>query len=223
MGSNPNEIIVTILAILLALSIHEYAHAKMADLAGDPTPAFYGRVTLNPLAHLDPIGTVMIVLTTLTGFGIGWGKPVPVNPKAMRNPRWDHFASVAAGPLSNLVQAVIWAVILRAGGFLQAYDISSIYEGRAGLGALFLLVAVQVNIAIFLFNLIPLGPLDGHWMLGTFMPEEMRLRWYLWNRQVGSIVLLAIILGGQFIGFSLVGMVLQPLMIGLIKFLLGLR
>lgn len=219
---NTEALIPTLLAVLLALSFHEYAHAKMADLAGDPTPAYYGRVTMNPMAHLDPMGTMMIVLTAMMGFGLGWGKPVPVNPTKMRNPRWDHFASVAAGPLSNLVQAVLYAVILRYSGLIHS-GVGSIYAGQSGMFAQFLLIAIQVNVAIFLFNLIPLGPLDGHWMVGTFMSDESRAKWYLWNRQIGTYVLLGLVLGGQLIPqIDLIGRFLGPLLLGILRFLLGI-
>ena len=89
----------SIFVALLSIAIPEYAHCKFADMAGDPTPGIYGRVTLNPLVHLDPIGTIMIVLTSITGFGIGWGRPAPMDPRKMKDPRWDHFWSVAAGTL----------------------------------------------------------------------------------------------------------------------------
>jgi Zn-dependent protease len=177
-------------AILLALTVHEYAHAKIADAAGDPTPRIYGRVTLNPLAHLDPLGTIMILFTLMSGFGIGWGKPVMVDPRKMRDPRWDWFASVLAGPVSNLLLAAVAGIVFRLmGGF----------AGLAGsfLGT-FLLLFVLVNISLFLFNLIPLGPLDGHWLVGLLLPERTRDRWFWWNRRYGTWILLGLVLMGQF-------------------------
>ena len=102
-GVPPEAILAIGIVIFFGLGLHEYAHAKFADLAGDPTPRYYGRVTLNLFKHFDLLGAIMIAFTAISGFGIGWGKPVPMDPRKMRNPRWDHFVAVAAGPLSNLL------------------------------------------------------------------------------------------------------------------------
>jgi Zn-dependent protease len=195
---DPALFFTSLFVILLAISIHEFAHAKIADAAGDPTPRLYGRVTLNPLNHLDFAGTLMIIFTSLTGFGIGWGRPVPVNPNKMRNPRWDHFASVAAGPISNLIQALIYAIVLRVAisSGLTGPDVLYRFSELRGL-PLFLVLGVLINIGLCVFNLIPLGPLDGHWLVGAFLPDPLRYRWYLWNRNVGGFVFLAIIIMGQ--------------------------
>jgi Zn-dependent protease len=183
------SMLATGLVIFLAIGLHEYAHCKMADLAGDPTPSYYGRVTLNLTKHFELMGTIMIIVTTLTGFGIGWGKPAPMDPRKMRNPKWDFFAAVAAGPISNLLQAVVFAMILRVVMGAQI-------EVSTFVGSL-LLYGVIVNLSLCFFNLIPLGPLDGHWLLGTFLPENLRLRWILFNRQYGGFLLLGLILFGQ--------------------------
>jgi Zn-dependent protease len=210
---DPAGFFVVLLAILLALTIHEYAHAKFADMAGDPTPRYFGRVTLNPLSHLDPFGTLLIIFTMIAGFGIGYGKPVPMDPSKMRNPRWDHFAAVAAGPLSNLLQAVIYAGIIRAitrsGAPMESY-----------LGQ-FLFAGVLVNISLLLFNLIPLGPLDGHWLLGSFMPDRMRDRWYLWNRTTGTFLMLGLVLIGQLTALDPLSRILVPSASFLLRLLLG--
>src|SRR6185369_12295804 len=131
----------------------------MADLAGDPTPRIYGRVTLNPIAHLDPAGTIMIVLSSISGFGIGWGKPVPMNPTRMKNPRWDHFVAVAAGPLSNLIQAGVYAVILRlamAKGDVTVQGVlAAVNREPASVLTIVLSMGVLVNLGLCFFNLIP--------------------------------------------------------------------
>ncbi|MCZ7580220.1 MAG: site-2 protease family protein [Fimbriimonadaceae bacterium] len=214
-------IVCVIPVILISVALHEFAHAKMADLAGDPTPRFYRRVTLNPLAHLDPLGTVMIVITVLSGFGIGWGKPVPVNPSRMKNPRWDHFASVAAGPLSNVLQATVYAVIARlmmATGVLapqQLFDLSNPLS-------IILVMGVMINIGLALFNMIPLGPLDGHWIVGAFLPERQRIQWYAWNRNYGGFLFLSLIILGQiFPNFDVIGMVFTPLYPRIFQFFFG--
>jgi len=216
--TEPQVLLTIIVVILLSLSIHEYAHAKLGDLAGDPTPRIYGRVTLNPIAHLDPAGTVMILLTVFSGFGIGWGKPVPLNPTRMKNPRWDHFVAVLGGPMSNLFLAALSALILR---FLT---LSS--DGAAAVPevlGVFLKAMVLINLTLCFFNLIPLGPLDGHWIVGTFLPEQARVKWLTWNRQVGGFVLLLVVFGGQLIPeINLIGKILRPAVSALYQFFTGL-
>lgn len=215
-GVTIEYIIAALMVIFLAIGLHEYAHAKVADMAGDPTPRLQGRVTLNLIKHFDPIGTMMIVFTTLSGFGIGWGKPVMVNPSKMKNPKWDHVASVAAGPLSNLLQAMVFAVVFRlVVAATPAMDPS-------GFLYLFLFLGVKINIALMLFNLIPFGPLDGHWLLGYMLPEPARTRWFQFNRVQGGMILLAVILLGQFSGFSVIGLLIRQPADFLTKLLLGM-
>jgi Zn-dependent protease len=212
----PLPIILAIgIVIFLAIGFHEYAHAITADMAGDPTPRLYGRVTLNLTNHFEPLGTIMIILTSLTGFGIGWGKPVPVNPNQMRNPRWDHFWSVAAGPLSNIMQAILWALVLRGailGGMIDTMP--------QFLWAL-LFYGVLINLTLAFFNLIPLGPLDGHWLVGAFLPEPTRTRWYMFNRQIGGFLLLGLILIGQVTGTGIIRAILLPPVDFMFHFLTG--
>ena len=185
---DPTLVLFLAVAIFLALTVHEYAHAKLADAAGDPTPRIYGRVTLNPMAHLDPMGAIMILFTVMSGFGIGWGKPVPMDPRKMRNPRWDWFAAVLAGPVSNILMAALAGIVFRLVG------------GYAGLGsvATFLHLFVLINISLFLFNLIPIGPLDGQWLLGLLLPESARDKWFWWNRRYGWMLMLGLVFLSQF-------------------------
>lgn len=184
------QLIPMAIVIFLAIGLHEYAHCKMADLAGDPTPGIYGRVTLNLTKHFELLGTLMICFTMLSGYGIGWGKPAPMDPRKMRNPRWDFFAAVAAGPITNLLQACVFAAGIRLLAAEGAHGVPSV---------LFYLLfyGVLVNIGLFVFNLIPLGPLDGHWLIGLLMPEPMRYAWNKFNRQVGGLLLLAIVFLGR--------------------------
>jgi Zn-dependent protease len=214
------QLFATLIVIFFAIGLHEYAHAKLADAAGDPTPSIYGRVTLNLTKHFEPLGTLMIIITSLTGFGIGWGRPVPMDPRKMRNPRWDHFAAVAAGPISNLLQAVVYALLLRV--LVSAHSPLLANQFVSWL----LLIGVLVNLSLMVFNLLPLGPLDGHWLLGTFLPEDMRYRWYLWNRQMGSLILLVVVLGSQFMRGpnepGLLWRVMGPPITAMFTFLTGL-
>lgn len=211
----PEALISIAIVIFFGLGLHEYAHAKFADLAGDPTPRYYGRVTLNLFKHFDLFGAIMIAITAISGFGIGWGKPVPMDPRKMRNPVWDHFIAVAAGPISNLLQAVVWALMLRLifAGILPANEFF----------AILCTFGVSVNLSLCFFNLIPLGPLDGHWLVGTFLPEPARTKWYLWNRQVGGFLLLGIVILGQFSGVSLISRVIGPPIRFFFKLLVGVN
>ncbi len=114
MGGQPTEFIVAqLLVLFLGIGLHEYAHCKFADMAGDPTPGIQGRVTLNLFKHFEPVGTILILVSTWAGFGIGWGRPAPMDPRKMKNPRLDFFVAVAAGPVSNVMQAVVYAFLCR--------------------------------------------------------------------------------------------------------------
>ena len=150
-------------AIVIALSVHEFFHAWIALQLGDPTAKYMGRVTLNPIAHLDPLGAIMIVVMAFAHMGFGWGKPVPVNPNNLRRGPIVGGAIVSVcGPISNLLLAAIVAVPLRLSllGILPA----SIMDSIPGY---FLQVLLLVNISLALFNLLPIPPLDGyHFWLG---------------------------------------------------------
>lgn len=191
----PPEVIVCIVFVLfLAIGLHEYAHCKFADLAGDPTPSFYGRLTLNLTKHFEPTGTVMMVVSSVTGYGLGWGRPAPMTPEKMHNPRWDFFIAVIAGPTSNIVQAAIYAFLYR-----MFFHFAPATMDGTTLGTLFLL-GVRLNVGLALFNLVPLGPLDGHWLLGLLMPEKQRILWFQWNRNTGRTALMILIIGSQILG-----------------------
>jgi Zn-dependent protease len=179
-------------AIIPAITIHEYCHAKFADMAGDDTPRSQGRVTLNPLAHLDPLGTIMMLISSLAGVGIGWGRPVLVDQRKLRNRRVDNFILTIAGPLSNLLQAIFWAILLR---FVLA-PIGSELRG-SGLFELvtnFALVSVLINTGLFVFNLVPLGPLDGHWLVSELLPDKQRFAWLKLCHGPGMFIFLALVL-----------------------------
>ncbi len=215
--SPTTEILLLFFVLVLSITVHEFAHAKSADSAGDPTPRLQGRVTLNPLAHLDPWGTLFMLVMVFSGVGLGWGKPVQVNPRLMQNPRWDHFFSVAWGPLSNFILAVIFALSFR---FLVPWTGNEFFAGACGM-------VVWVNLGLFFFNLLPIGPLDGHWILGALLPPKLSVAYLQWSRRVGWLVLLGVLFLDQAIlrrtaGFGILDVVVWKPTMALATHLLGI-
>ena len=178
--------------LLISLTIHEAAHAWTADKLGDPTARQLGRVSLNPLVHIDWIGTVLLPLIAAVSNLplIGWAKPVPVNTRNLRNPRRDFMLVAAAGPISNLLQATLAAILLRP--MMAVVDAPSIYSSPA-LAAMFL--AVQINLLLAFFNLIPVPPLDGGNVLLGLLPPRLAMS-YARIREYGFLVLYALMLTG---------------------------
>lgn len=163
-------IIARIIVLLVAFTIHELAHAVTADYLGDPTPRRMGRITLNPLKHLDPFGTIMLIIA-----GFGWAKPVMVNPMNMRgNPRTSMAIVAIAGPLSNVVMAAMAAVFFRLG----LVDTNSLLLGNASSLSManLMIQFLYINLALAFFNLIPVPPLDGSKILFAILPPEMGYR-----------------------------------------------
>jgi len=182
---------------ILAICVHEAAHAWAAWRLGDPTGVAQGRLTLNPKAHLDPLGTIMFIISTLTGFGFGWAKPVPVNPYNLRNPNRDMALVAAAGPASNILQAFFWTAVLAFFVSLFSlfpgplrYAVKPIWEFLAEI----CFAGVFVNLGLATFNLIPLPPLDGSRILRLFLPEQLRWRMdYLEATGIGFILLVVLL------------------------------
>ena len=210
------QTILWILAVLLSIAIHEYAHAKYADWAGDPTPRSQGRVTLNPIAHFDPLGTLLIIIVAFSGYGIGWGKPVPVNPGYFRSPRRDWVLCAFVGPLSNVILAVLSAMVLRGLLLSGAAPFLSIFVD-------FLLAMVLANIGLALFNMIPLHPLDGSKVLSGFLPDVFDRRYWGFQMVYGPIILFGSILILPLIGLeNPLRYILSPMYEFFRKLLLGL-
>ena len=224
----PFETIVAIaIVIFFAIGLHEYAHCKFADMAGDPTPGIYGRVTLKLWKHFEPVGTFMMVVSSLAGVGLGWGRPAPANPSKMRNPRWDFFTSVAAGPISNVVKAVMYAFVLRFGLKAGWYDINDVlgaelYRDSHRFVPALLSLGVVLNLGLAIFNLIPLGPLDGHWLVGLLMPEKQNILWNQWHRKYGGQILIGIVLLGQLTNIRLLSLVTWPAISSLFRLFTGI-
>ena len=172
-------ILISLFAILIAITVHEFSHAKVADVLGDPTPRQAGRLTLNPIAHLDPIGFLMLILVRF-----GWAKPVPVNPYNFRNPRQGSLYVSLAGPLSNFFLAWVLGIILKS---LPAYpDL---------VGTIFF-YTIWINLALGVFNLIPIPPLDGSHILEYFLPPH-QLEGFYRLQQYGFFILIAIVYLGS--------------------------
>lgn len=215
-----------LLVFIPAVGLHEYCHAKFADMAGDMTPRSQGRVTLNPLAHLDPIGTIMVLISSVAGTGIGWGKPVMVNVGQMRNPRFDHFVSVVMGPISNLGQAIFYAILLRTG--LVALDPELLTNARlaltspASFASFWVLSSLMMNLGMFFFNMIPIGPLDGHWLVGAALPPIQRNAWYKFCHGPGMLIFLGLVLLPQSLPVQPLDWYFEHTFLPTLKFLIGL-
>ena len=188
------KIAISFVPLMLGLVIHEYAHGWMAKRCGDDTASSLGRLTLNPLPHIDPMGMIFFILTSLSGpFVFGWAKPVPINPRRFHRLKRDFALVAAAGPVSNLLLALLSACVLK--GYLllmptQAWHTSSTWQ----FGMLSLYTSITVNCALAWFNLIPIPPLDGSKILWTILPGHMGLR-YLQMERYGTLLILLLLLG----------------------------
>lgn len=202
------------LPVLFAITVHEAAHGWVAKKLGDPTAMMLGRLTLNPIKHIDPIGTVVvpIALMLMGGVIFGWAKPVPVTWENLKNPRRDMALVAMAGPLSNLLMAILWALIMKLGFVISASMPSLawplIYMGSAG---------IVINVILMLLNLLPIPPLDGGRVLAGLLPGPWA--WKLGRIEpYGLFIMLALLVTGM------LGAILGPpiqLFVGLLSGLAG--
>ena len=191
-----------LIALIIAITIHEFSHAFAAERLGDPTPRLMGRLTLNPLAHLDPLGTLLMLFTRF-----GWGKPVQFDPFNLKNPRQDAALISIAGPVSNLLLATLLALFIR---FTPIAYYQSIIT--------FILPIIFMNVSLAVFNLIPVHPLDGFKVVGGILPENLAADWYKLEN-MGMFLLIMILL--PFGSFSLVQTIIMPPINFILKVLLG--
>ncbi|MHC1740355.1 MAG: site-2 protease family protein [Anaerolineaceae bacterium] len=208
----PDDIICRVITLIIALTIHEFAHAFVTDSLGDPTPRAAGYLTLNPLKHLDFFGSMMVLLT-----GYGWAKPTPIDPYALR--QHSKFAIIwvsIAGPISNLILAILAVVPLRF-GWVQIVAPTGILPT---LGE-FLYIFFYINLILAVFNLIPFPPLDGEKVLAALLPEKA-VAGYEKFRPYGPFVLMLLIFLGPTLHFDLIGWIMTPILTGLQKVLLGI-
>jgi Zn-dependent protease len=182
------EILFLLPLLIFSIVIHEYAHARTAWNFGDPTARAMGRMTLNPMAHLDPIGTLALLFV-----GFGWAKPVPVNPFNLHPQRLGDIAVSIAGPASNLLVAIVSLLLLRGWEALGDYGFigDSVYNPIAN--GLFTLGVI--NIVLCTFNLVPLYPLDGHHILRELLPVNNQQSFMMWQMRYGRILVIALLIG----------------------------
>ncbi len=214
-GLDLTRFVAIIIAVLIAIDVHECFHAWVASQMGDPTARQMGRVSLNPIVHLDPLGTLMIFLTAITGFGIGWGKPVPVDPYRLRyGPRIGMGVVSFAGPLANLATAALLAVPLRVGwAILPGFLLELLF------------IVAMVNIGLAVFNLLPLPPLDGYGVLMGIL-GSIRAPWAIrWSYTIaqyeryGPMLLLLLIIADRYI--PLFSLIIRPPFSLLVRLILG--
>jgi len=174
--TNPNLIFI-VPAIIIGITIHEFSHAYVSSKLGDPTPRLQGRVTLNPLSHLEPFGLITLII-----FGFGWGRPVQIEPRYYKNPSRDRLLVSFAGPLSNLLVLIIVSLILRFSGNIQ-------WEWYWTL----CLYIVQINAMLCIFNLLPIPPLDGSKILLELLPIKDKYVWYYRLQQYAMPIFLILV------------------------------
>lgn len=198
------EIVFHIAILIMSVVIHEVAHGYAALYLGDQTAKYEGRLTLNPLKHLDPVGSILVPLISYTtgGFIIGWAKPVPYNPHNLRPGRWSEAIVAGAGPLSNFALALIFGMLVR----LSAGEVSSAF--------LTITVAIVfVNLALGIFNLIPVPPLDGSKLLFALFPENLS-HFRAFFEKFGVFLLIFIVF--------FVGRLILPIVVAIFSLLTGL-
>ena len=196
------KIIIYAPPIILAITVHEAAHGYAARYFGDMTAYQAGRITLNPIKHIDPFGTILLPALTIMLGGIlfGWAKPVPVNFSSLRNPKKDMLWVAAAGPASNFVMAIFWALVIKfSEGMPETFAVPLIFMAKAG---------VAINIVLMVLNLLPLPPLDGGRIAVSLLPHDLA-RPFAQLERYGFIILIVLLFTG------ILGKILSPL-IGLV-------
>lgn len=174
----PQDMIFLLPAVLIALTVHEFAHAYASHRLGDPTPKWQGRLTLNPVAHVDPVGLLMLVF-----FRFGWGKPVQVDPRYYKNRRQGTMIVSLAGPASNIITAFVTMIAF-------------VLVGPSGFIGTLLLWVFQLNVILAIFNMLPIPPLDGSKVLGSLLPHRLSYRYLNFFGQYGFFVLIALVATG---------------------------
>ena len=201
---------VAVIPVLFGITVHEVAHGWMAKQFGDRTAELCGRLTLNPVKHIDPVGTVVVPLLLLFmgGFVFGWARPVPVNPRSLRNPKRNMIAVAAAGPAANLLMAIGWVIVFR---FAEAW--SSAPSGVAGFLTRMAGIGLTFNVLLMTFNLLPVPPLDGSRVLRGLLPETL-------GRRLDVIEPYGLIIIFALLALGVLNRILGPLFVVLENFVL---
>jgi Zn-dependent protease len=182
LGEVVSQILATLFVIFCILPIHEWAHARAAASLGDNTAKLQGRMSLNPLVSFDPVGAMFLLL-----FGFGWAKPVPIDSRYFKNPKRDTALTALAGPVSNLIAGLAGALIL--------FGIIAGAGGMPNMLYYFLLAYIQINVALAVFNLIPLPPLDGSKILGAFLSDRALYNYYRYQNIIITIAFFVLLFG----------------------------
>lgn len=195
--TSPIIFISAIFSLVIAITIHEFAHAFVADKLGDPTPKINDRVTLNPKAHIDPIGAIALLIV-----GFGWGKPVPFDPYNLVNPQKDSSLIALAGPTSNLILALVSSLLLKLFPIAQ----------------LILIPLIIFNVSLAIFNLLPIPPLDGSKIITSLMSKKNAIKWEIFTARNQNILLIMSVLP-IFGGTSLASIIISPIINSILKLL----
>lgn len=205
---NPVEFIIIATLLIIAISVHEFSHAQASDHLGDPTARLAGRLTLNPRAHLDPVGTLLLFIA-----GFGWGKPVPFDPFNLKDPKRDAAIISFAGPLSNLIMAISASLLFR---FLDAVPIFF----PAVFGSI-LFQFIYFNVILAVFNLIPVHPLDGFKVVAGILPKKYYAEWMELQRY--GMIFLIMLIFPFFGGSSPIFTFISPIVNFILSFLLPIK
>ncbi len=203
------KITIWVLPVLFAVALHEAAHAWMADKKGDSTARMLGRLTFNPLKHIDPVGTILVpvLMIAFTGFAFGWAKPVPIDARNLKNPKKDMMWVAAAGPVSNFIMAVLWAIFLNISVMF--------FDGRSSVSMFFLLMpiaGITINVILGVLNLLPIPPLDGSRIMAGLLSPQAAMK-YSKIEPYGFFIIIALMLTGilSYIIFPVIAVFLKVL------------
>ena len=206
------SLVIMVTSLIVALSIHEFAHAAAAEYLGDPTARLKGRLTLNPIAHLDIAGSIVFIITLAgslasgSNFVFGWGKPVPVDPYNLDHPKRDMAIIAIVGPVSNFITAVILSIALH---LIQAYQFLPAVPLIP-----FFVSLLMISVTLGVFNLIPIPPLDGSRIMSALLPDDLSRQYNLFLSQFGFIVLLMLLYT------NIIGLILHPVTSSILRILL---